>query len=127
MTNIYYKRLYLIAGLYDFSLGFLFLFFYKNVFDLLGMNLPENPSYLTFSALMILFFGVLLFMISHNLEGSRRLVIYSILVKFSYVTTVFYYYVFVGSDYVDPPFILFAVFDAIFALLFIESLRFIKK
>jgi len=127
MKTTYYRSLYLVSALYDFILGISFLFFYEPIFRILGMNLPENPAYLTFCAAMIALFGILLFMIYLNLTGSRRLVIYAVLVKFAYVGTVFYYYALVGSEYVDMPFILFAIFDFIFAILFIESLRFIKK
>jgi hypothetical protein len=127
MDNIYYKRLYFVSALYDFILGISFLFFYKNIFELTGMNLPENPAYLTFCAVMIMLFGILLFMIYSNLDGSRRLVIYAILVKFAYIGTVLYYYLLVGSDYVDAPFLIFAIFDFIFALLFIKSLKVIRN
>ncbi len=122
----YYKNLFFIAGLYDFILGFAFLFFYKGIFNMLGMNIPANPSYLTFGAFCIMFFGVLLFMISWKPEGSRRMIIYSVLFKFSYIATVSYYFI-LDSSYVDFPFILFAFFDLIFALLFLESLRNIKN
>jgi hypothetical protein len=123
----YYKTLYLIASIYDFMLGIIFLFFYKSVYNLLGMNIPENPAYLTFSALMITLFGILLFMIYLDLENAKKLVILAILIKFSYVGTVFFYYLLVGADYVDLPYRIFAIFDLIFAGLFIESLREIKK
>jgi hypothetical protein len=127
MKNKYYRGLYLISALYDFIIGFSFLFFPKKVFELTGMNFPNNPSYLMFCSFVVMFFGILLFMIYLNLEGSRRMVIFAILVKFSYVYTVLHFYFLVGKEYVDAPFLLFAVFDLIFALLFIESLRFIKK
>lgn len=123
----YYKILYFIAGCYDFTLGFAFLFFYRQIFYFLGMNVPENPAYLTFCAFLILFFGVLLFMISFNIKNTRRMIFYSIFIKFSYVATVVYYYLLVGKEYVDFPFRLFAYFDFIFALLFLESLRYIKN
>lgn len=123
----YYKILFLVSALYDFILGFAFLFFYKQIFALLRMNLPENPSYLTFAALTIMFFGVLLFMIYLDLKNSRRMILYAIFFKFSYIATVIYYYVVVGKAYVDFPFRLFAFFDLIFALLFLESLRNIKN
>jgi len=34
----YYKGLYLVGGLYDFILGFAFIFFYVGIFKMLGMN-----------------------------------------------------------------------------------------
>ncbi|MCX6717699.1 MAG: hypothetical protein NTU76_03430 [Candidatus Taylorbacteria bacterium] len=127
MNIKYYRGLFFVSALYDFILGVAFVFFYQPIFSLLNMNVPGNPAYLTFCALMIALFGVLLFMIFLKIEGSRRLVLYSIGVKFIYIGTVIYYYLLVGHDYVDLPFIIFAGLDFIFACLFIESLRFIKE
>jgi len=126
MKRDYYRGLFLIAGLYDFILGIIFLFFYRQIFFLTGMNLPENPAYLTFCAILIALFGILLFMIYFDLENSRKMIIYSVLIKFGYVGTVIYYFFVVGKDYVDAPFLIFAVFDFVFAILFLESLRFVK-
>jgi hypothetical protein len=123
----YYKILFLIAAIYDFSLGFIFLFFYKNIFKITKMSLPENPAYLTFSALIILIFGILLFMIYLDIKNSRKLIIIAILIKLAYTGTVLFYYLIVGADYVDFPFRIFALFDLIFALLFLESLNQIKN
>ncbi len=127
MKQNYYRGLFLIAGLYDFILGVGFLFFYKQIFYFTGMNLPENPAYLTFCAVLIMLFGILLFMIYYDLNNSRRMIIYSVLIKFGYVSTVLYYYFLVGKDYVDAPFLIFAGFDFIFAILFLESLKFVRK
>jgi len=127
MKRGYYKTLYLTAALYDFILGVAFLFFYKQIFNITGMNIPENPAYLTFCAFLIALFGVLLFMIYLDLNNSKKLVIYAIMIKFAYVGTVLYYYLLVGKSFVDTPFLIFAVFDFIFAILFIESLRFIRR
>jgi hypothetical protein len=124
--EVYYKSLYLIAALYDFILGTAFLFFYKPIFAWTGMNLPENPAYLTFCATLIAIFGIMLFMIYLTLKGSRRMIITAILIKFAYIGTTFYYYFLVGRDYVDTPFMIFAFLDFIFVILFIESLNFVK-
>ncbi|MBT3405292.1 hypothetical protein HN832_04930 [archaeon] len=123
----YYRFLYLIAAIYDFSLGISFLFFYKNIYNFLGMNIPQNPSYLTFSALMITIFGILLFMIYFDLENAKKLIILAILIKLSYIGTVVFYYLLVGADYVDMPYRIFAFLDLAFAILFFESLRYIKR
>jgi len=61
-------------------LGIAFIFFYVAIFNMIGMNLPRNPAYLTFCAVMIALFGILQYMIFLKLEGSRRLVLYSIFV-----------------------------------------------
>jgi len=127
MKRGYYKALYLTAALYDFILGVAFLFFYEQIFNITGMNIPSNPAYLTFCALLIALFGILLFMVYSDIENSKKLVIYAIMIKFAYVGTVLYYYLVVGKSFVDTPFLIFAVFDFIFAILFIESLRFIRR
>lgn len=127
MNEKYYKSLYLIGSLYDMILGFGFLLFYKPIYALLGMNLPDNPSYLSCCAMLIGLYGILLFMISKNLKNSRNMVIYAALVKFGFFGVIFFHYFYTGSQYVDLPFRILGGVDFIFGILFLESLRFIKK
>lgn len=127
MNEKYYKNLYLIGSLYDMILGFGFLLFYKPIYALLNMNLPNNPAYLSCCTTLIGLFGILLFMIYKDLKNSRNMVIYATLVKFGFFGVVFTYYLFIGKKYVDLPFIILGVVDLVFGLLFLESLRFIKK
>lgn len=127
MKRGYYNGLYLIAALYDLVLGFGFLLFYKTIYKVLGMNIPENPAYLSLCAIMIGIYGILLFMIHKNPEKSRNMIIYAMLIKFAFVAVVLYYWLFVGSGYVDVPFRVIAGVDLIFALLFLDSLKIAKK
>ena len=127
MEREYYKRLYLIAALYDLILGFGFLLFYKIIYKVFGMNLPENPAYLSLCAIMIGIYGILLFMIHKNPENNRITIIYAILVKFAFVAVVLYYWLIIGSNYVDIPFRIIAGIDLIFALLFLKSLKIAKN
>jgi len=127
MEEGYYKGLYLIAALYDIILGFGFLLFYKTIYNVTGMNLPPNPAYLSMCAMLIGLYGILLFMIYQNPRNSRKMIIYSTLIKFGFVAVVLYYWFFIGQEYVDIPFRILAGVDFIFALLFLESLRFAKK
>ncbi len=122
----YFKRLYLIAALYDLILGFGFLLFYKIIYKVLGMNLPENPAYLSLCAIMIGIYGILLFMIYKNPEKSKGMIVYAILIKFAFVAVVLYYWLFVGSEYVDVPFRIIAGIDLVFGLLFLNSLKIAK-
>ena len=127
MKEGYYKGLYLVAALYDIILGFGFLLFYKTIYNVLGMNLPPNPAYLSLCAMLIGLYGILLFMIYQDPKSSRKMIIYSSLIKFGFVAVVLYYWFFVGLDYVDMPFRILAGVDLIFGLLFLESLKFAKK
>ena len=116
----------MIAALYDFILGFGFLLFYKIIYKVLGMNLPENPAYLSLCAAMIGIYGILLFMIYKNPEKSRNMILYAILIKFAFVAVVLYYWLFVGAEYVDVPFRIIAGIDLVFGLLFLNSLKIAK-
>jgi hypothetical protein len=127
MKRGYYKGLYLVAALYDLVLGAVFLMFYKPLMETFEIPIPSNPAYLSASAMFIFLFGVLLFLIYLKPEGSRRMVIYSILMKIGYSSVVLYYLVTRGFDFVEWPFLMFAGLDILFALLFAESLRFIKE
>lgn len=130
MKEGYYKGLYLIAALYDFILGFAFLFFYKQIYQMTGMNLPDNPAYLSMCAVFVMLLAVAFFLIYRDPKSGRKLIIYSILYKFAYICVVVYYYALGKIQnlmYVDIPFLILVVTDLIFALLFIESLRYAKK
>ena len=123
----YYKTLYLIAAIYDWILGFGFLFFYKPLFEIFGIVIPNNPAFLSAATLFIGLLGFILFWIYRDLDNSRRLVQYAIMFKFSYISVVLFYFITRGSDFVETFFLVFVGFDMIFAILFIESLGYIKK
>lgn len=127
MKEGYYKGLYFVGALYDIILGFGFLLFYKIIYDILGMNLPSNPAYLSTCAMLIGIYGLLLLMIYKDPKNSRGMIIYASLIKFGFAIVVLYYWLFVGADYVDMPFRLLAGADLIFGLLFLESLKFAKR
>ena len=126
MGREYYKKLYLIAALYDILLGFGFLLFYKIIYKVWGMNLPENPAYLSLCAILIGIYGILLFMIHKNPENNRIAIVYAILIKFAFVVVVLYYWLLVGSGYVDVPFRIIAGIDLVFGFLFLNSLKIAK-
>ncbi len=123
----YYKGLYLTAAIYDLFLGSVFLLFYRPLMEALNLPIPSNPAYLSASAMFILIYGILLFMIYWKPEGSRRMVFYAIFFKVGYIGVTAYYLITRGTDFVEWPFMAFAGCDLIFALLFAESLRFIKE
>ena len=127
MKEGYYKGLFLVGALYDIILGFGFLLFYKTIYNVLGMNLPPNPAYLSMCAILIGIYGFLLFMIYQNPIESRKMIIYSSLIKFGFVAVVLYYWFFMGAQYVDMPFRILGGVDLIFGLLFLQALKFAKK
>ena len=116
----------IVAALYDLLLGFGFLLFYKIIYKLFGMTLPENPAYLSLCAVLIGIYGILLFIIYKNPEKSKNMILYAILIKFAFVAVVLYYWLIVGPEYVDVPFRIIAGIDLVFAFLFWGSLKIAK-
>jgi len=122
----YYKGLYLFASCHDIIIGTLFLFFHVYIYNYFGMNLPPNPAYLAFGARMTALFGFFLLMIYRDLEHSAKLIKYAVFVKLA-SSTIIYCYWFINPLYVDMPFRILGTIDLVFAGLFFESLRHIKK
>lgn len=121
----YYKGLFLTAAFYDFILGILFLFFYKPFFNALSISLPPNPSYLSLSAAFVFVIGIAYFIIYKDINTNRGLVVVGTIFKFAYVAVGLFYL----AIHMVPHmvFILLALFDAIFGILFIEFLNSTKK
>jgi len=128
MNNIrkkFYKKLFLIAAFYDFIIGFIFLFFYKPLFRALEIPIPPDSSYLSLSAAFVFTLGIAYYLIYKNIEGNRDLVKVGIFYKFTYVLIGLYYFLF--SSVPHMIFIVFAIFDTIFLVLFLEFLVYIMK
>ena len=121
----YYKCLFLIAALYDFILGIAFLFFYKPLFALFNIVLPENPAYLSLSAAFVFVIGIGYYFIYKDVYSNRDLAKLGTIYKLAYAVIVFYYF-FLGL----VPHVIFTalgVTDLIFMFLFIEFLNYTKK
>ena len=127
MKRGYYRGLFLISALYDLILGIIFTFFYKPVFSLLGVPLPEFTGYISLIGVFLIVLGVGYYYIYRgDLVKNRDLIKVGTLYKFAYAGVAFYYF-FLGNV---PHLVFvwgFGVFDLIFAVLFIECLNSTKK
>jgi len=121
----YYKKLFLIAALYDFVLGITFLFFYKPLFNALKIPIPPDSSYLSLSAAFVLVLGIAYYFIYKNIEANRDLAKIGTIYKLAYILIGFYY--FLLSSVPHMIFMFFAVIDVVFLVLFIEFLAHTKK
>jgi len=116
----YYKGLFLIAALYDLILGIAFLFFYKILYLFLNIPLPENPAYLSLSAMFVFVIGIGYYLIYLDIYANRDLAKLGVIYKFAYAAIAFYYLIFGAVPHFI--FIVFALIDLVFAFLFIEFL-----
>ncbi len=124
----YYRALFLTSAIYDLVLGIIFTFFYKWVFDLLGIadKLPGS-AYVPLIGSFLSVIGVGYYLIYRgDLWRNRDLIVVGILYKLAYAAVVF---VFWGIG--DMPHVLFAalfgIVDVVYFLLMLECLIYLSK
>ena len=125
----FYRGLFLVAAIYDISLGIIFTFFYKFVFQLLNISeiIPEFEGYIPLigAFLFVIGIGYLLIFLG-DLHRNRDLISVGALYKLAYCVIVFYYFA-IGNI---PHIIflsLFGVADLVFFILMVECLLFLGR
>jgi formate/nitrite transporter FocA (FNT family) len=125
----FYRALFLIAAIYDISLGIIFTFFYRIPFKILGIadKLPESGSYLSLIGAFLFVIGVAYYLIYRgDLLRNRDLVTVGALYKLGYCLIVVYYAV-IG----DIPHMIFVLLfggcDLIFFILMFECRLYLQK
>jgi hypothetical protein len=120
----FFRNLFLIAAIYDFVLGVAFLFFYEPVYSYFNIALPVYPIYLQMAAAFVFAMGVGYYFIFKNLYRNIDLVKLGVAYKVVYSSLVGYFY-FTGLA--NIVFFWFALFDAVFLVLFVWFLVYAKK
>ena len=114
------KPLFVIAALYDGLIGLVFLFFWRELFDRMGITPPNHGGYVQFSALLLVIFGWMFLRIARNPDANRELIDFGIALKVAYSGIVFFYELSTG---VPAMWVWFAWFDVIFLILFVLARR----
>lgn len=109
-----------VVGVYDILLGLSFLFFYKNIFQALGITLPNHAGYIFVPALFVVSGGIGEFLIAQNPLRNVDLVIVRLLMKLSFAGAVFYCYFFMGVP------LIFLVISILSIIGVIKNLAFLK-
>ncbi len=120
----YYKVLFIIAGLYDFVLGFGFCFFYKWLHaHVLLRQLPDPPIYFQVCAAFIGMIGIGYFLVWKNLYRNVDLVKIGTGMKIIYILGAILF-----STYAVVPLalVVFGILDVVFIIAFVEFLRYAK-
>lgn len=112
----FYKGMFMVAALYDFVLGVGFFFFYKGIYALLNIQLPDQPAYLHTAAAFVFAQGLLYYFVYLNLEKNVDIVKVGIAYKLVYTGVAFYYWAL--GQLPHPMFALFGFLDLIFVVLF---------
>jgi hypothetical protein len=110
------RALFAVAGVYDGVLGAAFLIAPAALFGRFGVTPPNHFGYVRFPAALLVIFALMFFAVAADPAGNRNLIPYGILLKAAYCGVVFAYWLGQDLPTLWKPF---AVFDAIFALLFL--------
>ena len=114
------RPLFVVAALYDFVLGVLFLAAYEPIYRHFGIALPNHPGYIDFSAAVIAVFGIGFWFVSRSPERNRDIIKMGVLFKLAYSVTVLAYF-FRGQ--IPMLWVPFAWIDLGFAVAFVAALR----
>ena len=125
----FYRTLFLIASVYDVSLGIIFTFFFRAPFEILGIadKMPASGSYLSLIGAFLFVIGIAYYLIYRgDLLRNRDLVTVGTLYKLAYCLIVVYYAV-IG----DIPHMIFVLLfggcDFIFFILMLECRLYLQK
>lgn len=112
------RILYSVASAYDGLLGLAFIFAGPGVFQLTGITPPNHWGYVHFAAGTLVIFGLMFLRIALRPVENRSLVIYGVLLKACYISTVAWHE-FAGG--IPMLWKYFAVLDLGFLILFLWS------
>ena len=104
------RLLFIIAALYDFSIGITFLFFGSQLFDTAGVPHPNHWAYIHFGSLMLMIFGLMFFAVARDPAANCNFIPYGMLLKLSYTGLTCYYWFTTGCPMLFKPF---AVIDGV--------------
>jgi hypothetical protein len=108
--------LFFVSAAYDGLLGLAFIFAAPTLFALAGITPPNHWGYVHFAAGTLVIFGLMFLQIALNPVENRDLVVYGILLKACYVSTVAWHFF---SDGIPFLWTFFAVVDLVFMALFL--------
>ncbi len=127
MTKIggdkFFKNLFLVAALYDLILGIVFLLMYPQIYSYFNITLPTYPMYLQLSAAFVIAIGIAYYFVYRNMYRNIDLVKLGVIYKLIYILVAGYYFL-IGIAHV--LFFYFVIFDAIFLVLFVWFLDWVK-
>ena len=116
MSQLWIKRFYILAGLYDGILGIAFLFFPVAIFAFYGIEPPNHMAYVQFPAMLLIVFAVMFFRVAANPVKNRELILYGCGLKISYCSMALWYGLTTGIPSMWIPW---AWADVVFLLLFV--------
>ncbi len=116
-----FRTFFLVAALYDTMLGAVFFFLYGPVFELLGISLPNNTSYIHLTAAFVVVQGLGYWLVSQAPIANRGIAKIGVAYKFAFAGLAMYY--FLIGELLHPAFLLLGIVDVGFLVGFVLFLR----
>jgi hypothetical protein len=116
-----WRSFFLIAALYDMILGAAFFFLYGPLFEMLGVALPNNTSYIHLTAAYVFVQGLGYWFVYQDPGANRGIVKVGAVYKFAFSALALYYTVI--GQLLHPVFLVFGLLDLLFLIGFIMFLR----
>lgn len=119
-TVTLFRILFLTATLYDGILGAAFFFLYHPIYQFLGIQLPDNTSYIHLSAGLVFVQGIGYWFVYQNMLRNIDLVKVGVAYKGIYTLVAVYYWAM--GQLLHTVFAWFAVLDVLFLTAFVRFL-----
>lgn len=116
-----YRTFFGVAALYDLILGAAFFFGYGPMFEMLGIALPNNTSYIHLTAAFVFVQGLGYWFVYQAPIANRGIAKIGVAYKFAFAGLSIYY--FLIGELLHPVFLLFGLLDIGFLIGFVLFLR----
>ena len=116
-----WRTFFLVAAIYDMLLGIGFFFLYDPLFSTLGIDLPNNTSYIHLTAAFVFVQGLGYWFVYEDMTGNRGIVKLGVVYKAVFAGLGLYYLAI--GQLLHPIFLVFAAADAFFLVGFWLFLR----
>ncbi len=116
----FYRTVFWGGAAYDIVLGLSFFFFWKWLFDTLGITPPANTSYIHITSAYVFMQGLGYWFVARDMLRNVDIVILGVIYKALYIGMSVYYLAI--GELLHEVFAWFAIFDLIFLVLFIAFL-----
>jgi hypothetical protein len=120
MKREWLRPFFVVAAVYDFVLGVVFLVAHQAVYERFGVPPPNHPAYIQFCAALVTIFGIGFWYVSRAPERNRDIIKLGVLLKLSYSGIVLGWW-FRGR--MPMMWVPFAWIDLVFLLAFVGALR----
>jgi hypothetical protein len=109
------RPLFYLAGLYDGFFGLAFVIAPTWALQTAGVPVPYHVGFVQFPAALLVVFAIMFFAVARRPSENRNLIPYGILLKVSYCSVVFAYWILGRITWIWKPF---AIADVVFGVLF---------